>query len=334
MQVYIKNRVRLTKEYQYFMHQFVEACVRSGMKSKIDFIPSYRFHFRAVLFRIVLMIYKLVHAIFPGIISRKNALIITANGSTILENVFPYFFGYEIIPMLWDIWPYSWETLYRDLKLLEVKKMFVTVRFMAEKISRELKIDCIWIPEGIDVDDYSKGLPLIDRTNDILEIGRQHPNYHKVLLKMDDEGTIEGFKYNKLHPDGSIDLKHLLYPTAQALLDDISNFKIMICFPQSDTNPQRAGCLETLTQRYWEAMLSRCLMIGRAPQELIDLIGYNPVIEVDWKKPVEQLREILSDITCYQSMVDMNYKVAMRFAPWEERIKDLKCLFDEKEYEL
>ena len=31
---------------------------------------------------------------------------------------------------------------------------------------------------------------------------------------------------------------------------------MMVCFPQCDTNPMKAGNLETLTQRYWEAMLS------------------------------------------------------------------------------
>ena len=73
----------------------------------------------------------------------------------------------------------------------------------------------------------------------------------------------------------------------------MSKSKIMVCFPQCDTNPGRAGNIETLTIRYWEAMLSGCVIIGRAPNELINLIGYNPVIEVDWERAQEQLEEIL-----------------------------------------
>ena len=57
-----------------------------------------------------------------------------------------------------------------------------------------------------------------------------------------------------------------------------------------------AGKIETLTQRYWECMLSRCLIVGRAPFELINLIGYNPVIEVEWGNESEQLLRILNNI--------------------------------------
>lgn len=98
----------------------------------------------------------------------------------------------------------------------------------------------------------------------------------------------------------------------------------MICFTQCDTNPNKAGNLETLTQRYWEAMLSGCLIIGRAPQELIDLIGYNPVIDVDWDTPEEQLSLILKNIDTYQELVDKNVIVAKKYGSWDCRMPLLK----------
>ena len=45
----------------------------------------------------------------------------------------------------------------------------------------------------------------------------------------------------------------------------------------------------TLTQRYWECMFSRMVMVGHAPQEFIDFIGYNPVIELNDKISAERL---------------------------------------------
>lgn len=45
----------------------------------------------------------------------------------------------------------------------------------------------------------------------------------------------------------------------------------------------------TLTQRYCECMFSRMVMEGHAPQELIDFIGYNPVIELSDKISAERL---------------------------------------------
>lgn len=37
--------------------------------------------------------------------------------------------------------------------------------------------------------------------------------------------------------------------------------------------PEIAGDIETLTQRYWECMFSRMVMVGHAPQELLTLSG-------------------------------------------------------------
>ena len=99
--------------------------------------------------------------------------------------------------------------------------------------------------------------------------------------------------------------------------------KVIISFPQSDTHPERAGEIETLTQRYWEAMLSRALVVGRAPKELVDMAGYNPVVEVDWDNPQEQLCRILENIGSYQEFVNKNYEFAFRNASWDIRVQHL-----------
>ena len=65
------------------------------------------------------------------------------------------------------------------------------------------------------------------------------------------------------------------------LIDTISCSRICVSLPRCDVDPSFMGGMETLTQRFWEGMLSRCVLIGCAPQELIDFIGYNPVINID-----------------------------------------------------
>ena len=57
--------------------------------------------------------------------------------------------------------------------------------------------------------------------------------------------------------------------------------KVSVCFPSSTTHPQRSGSVETATHRYFESFASRCIVVGRAPAELVDLFGYNPVVEAD-----------------------------------------------------
>ena len=79
-------------------------------------------------------------------------------------------------------------------------------------------------------------------------------------------------------------------------------------------------------------MLSRCLIVGRAPKELTDLIGYNPVIDVDWKAPEDQLTNILSHIADYQEFVNKNYIIALKYASWDNRIKQVKSILVSEGY--
>lgn len=316
MHVFIKNRKRRHGEFQFFMHQFVESCIKSGIPSKRDLKIN--------------KLTKLLSLVFVKLPNRKkkNAIIISTQGSSLLYNAFPYF-GYEIIPMIWDLWPASWPFLYSHLTKLKCKTAFVTVRSMAEKLRSDLGINAYWIPEGIDINDYSKGDALVNRSIDVYELGRQLPCYHNILIKVLGGGKLIGNTYN---PDGT--LAKLAYPTAKELLDNLNKTKIIISFPQVDTHPKRAGKLETLTQRYWEAMLSGCLIIGRAPKELIDLIGYNPVIDVDWKSPGEQIVNILNNIGTYQTLVDKNYNTAKKMASWDLRTQQIKNILHAEGYSI
>ena len=123
------------------------------------------------------------------------------------------------------------------------------------------------------------------------------------------DGLFKEYLTSNINDNGTLDDKHVNYSNEQ-LYQLMADTKVMVCFPQCDTNPLRGEHIETLTQRYWEAMLSRCLMVGRAPQELIRLIGYNPVIEVDWDNAREQLSYILDHIDNYQELVDKNFEYA------------------------
>ena len=59
-------------------------------------------------------------------------------------------------------------------------------------------------------------------------------------------------------------------------------------------SPDIAQGVETLTQRYWETMLSRTVIVGHAPKELIDICGYNPVLELPDDK--EQINTFILNI--------------------------------------
>ena len=96
------------------------------------------------------------------------------------------------------------------------------------------------------------------------------------------------------------------------------------------TQPEVAGDIETLTQRYWECMFSRMVMVGHAPQELVDFIGYNPVIELrDDISAEELIADVLENIEIYQSLVDKNRETAEKLGSWNVRMKWLMNELDD-----
>lgn len=71
-------------------------------------------------------------------------------------------------------------------------------------------------------------------------------------------------------------------------------------------------------------MLSRIVIVGRAPKELVDLIGYNPVIEIQREQQTEKIVEILSHIEDFQCHVDKNRETALKTGDWNPRAKMIK----------
>lgn len=333
MRVFVKFRRRRKGEFQFFMHDFVDVCLDSGIQAKPDFFPSYRWHIRALLREIALWSYKLFHRFLPGLLKRKSALIVTANGVSLPDNVFPYYGCCEIVPMLWDVWPSTWRRMYQAFRLFDVRTVFVTSSQVAEMINKETDVKAYWIPEGINAKQYYPGDMLAQRKYDVAEIGRQMPRYHNVLTAMARDGKLNGLITSNIRADGTLDEKNVAFSNEE-LHRIISDSKIMVCFPQCDTNPNRGGNVETLTTRYWEAMLSRCVIVGRCPKELSRFIGYNPVIDVDWKAQEEQILDILNHVSSYQLLVDRNFETAKKLAPWGQRMPLIKKYLKEEGYEI
>lgn len=329
----IRNKKRRKEEFQFFMHDFIDACKKEGFSPKKDVFPSYKWHVRAAVREVLWHLKILINKIVNNKGTNKCGIIITANGCTIKDEVFPYYFFNDIIPILWDVWPFSWERMYKAFKVLNIKMVFVSSRQVTDMINKESNVKAYWIPEAIDISHYQRGDLLKNRPFDVLELGRQMGKYHVYLKEMLQKRVINRLKTSNITKEGTLDDKNVAF-TNDELYEMLPKYKIMICFPQCDTNPKRAGQIETLTQRYWEAMLSGCLMLGRAPQELIDLIGYDPVINIDWDSPVSQMKSIIDNIENYQDLVDRNYLSSQRHASWGKRIPMIKQHLKEAGYDI
>lgn len=242
--------------------------------------------------------------------SRRKSLIVLSSGR-IESAACPYLFAYEIIPVLWDVWPANLPPLISFIRRHKVKTLFCTSSQTVEKLRRVFpKLVVVWVPEGIKIEAYPNGDKLINRPVDILSYGRQMEGLMSELLEISKQKSM-----NVLFRKG----REHLFSTPDELTKGLRSSKLTICYPQSMTHPRRAAGLETLTQRYWEAMLSGTLPIGHAPRELITVCGYNPVVELG-ANPCGRIEKILGNIADYQNLVDKNRKVAEDIAGWDKRM--------------
>ena len=239
-------------------------------------------------------------------------------------DAFPDYAMYEVVPMFWDCWPRYFEKTCRWLRKHGVRTAIFSSRQTAERMKERFsgkhegwqKIDVIWCAEAVDESVYQSGKLLKDRTIDLLEFGRSND---KVVCSE----KLAGIEINGnriLHICTKQNGKFVY--TNEQLYEAMGDTKVTITLPRSMTQPEVAGDIETLTQRYWECMFSRMVMVGHAPQELVDFIGYNPVVELRDDISAEDLiADVLEHIDDYQPLVDHNRATAERLGSWTVRMK-------------
>ena len=226
-------------------------------------------------------------------------------------DAFPDYMQYEIIPLIWDCQPCLSNRISAWFKKHDVRTAIFTSKQNAERIQKRFpNMNILVITEGIDISKYHAGKELSERNIDVLEFGRSNKKVLKVAL-----------------PNG---IRHICTKVQdrfifsdEELFNVMGNAKVSIALPRCDTDPAIAAGVETLTQRYWENMLSRIVMVGRAPKELTDYIGYNPVIELDKDHTNEQIMHIITHIEDYQDMVNKNRETALNMGDWTLRMRDV-----------
>lgn len=227
-------------------------------------------------------------------------------------DAFPYYLGYEIIPFLWDVWPMYDDMVVRWLRKYHVRTCILTSSQATRRLQDRLpEVAFQFCPEGIDCANYPEGKPLAERKIDCYTYGR----LQKSLYEWQREGisTARGGDWNTLK---------------QCLQDS----KVVVALPQCDVLPERTGGQETLTQRFWECMLSRMVMVGRAPKELTDLLGYNPVIDIRYENFPQQVADMVANIARYQPLVDRNRAAALRLGEWKARIRRVMAFLEGQGY--
>ena len=293
-----------------FKHKPYEAWVKLGGQVAPAHYPPRWLH--GLVFRCELPDWcKSVNCQFSIVNSHNEARLRFVEPVSLYFDTFPDYALYEVIPFVWDCWPCYTEKMCRWIERHDVKTAIFTSAQTAERMRERFpQMNIMWCAEAVDGSLYTEGKPLAERGIDLMEFGRSNERVFNVKLP-------ETVKHVSTMQDGKF-----LY-TNEQLYQAMGDAKVTITLPRSVTQPEIAGDIETLTQRYWECMLSRMVMLGHAPKELVDLIGYNPVVELDTVHTAEQVQEILAHIEDYQPLVDKNRKTALKMGDWSVRMQEV-----------
>jgi hypothetical protein len=238
------------------------------------------------------------------------------------SKIFPISCWNEIVPYCFDCWPSRYERWLSFFKRQRVRTAFFSARQSAQYFAEALpSMKSIWLPEATDPTDYCHSKYLKERDIDVLELGRKYDRFHNRIR----EPLAEA---NRLHLFEKVK-GTIIFPDKDGLVDGYARRKISLCFPASQTHPDRSGPVETVTHRYFQSMASKCLIVGHAPQELKDLFGYCPVIEVEDGHEFEQIQSLLNNLGSYQGLVDRNYDRLLEVGTWDSRVSTIIDILSE-----
>lgn len=234
---------------------------------------------------------------------------------------FPYFLFSENRNLyLFDAWPKEQDGIIKFLNAFKVNNVFITSSQVVKSIqSKTPNTNCFWIPEGINPELY-KYYEYPNKTIDVLALGRRYDAYHKQIVNyLENNNKI--YLYEKQRGN-------IIFPTREGFVKGMAKSKISICVPSSITHPDRSGNIETMTIRYLQSMVSKCIILGHAPKEMVTLFGYNPVIEIDYEDPKGQITSILNNYSDYFELIEKNYQTVLEKHTWNKRWTEINLLLD------
>lgn len=219
---------------------------------------------------------------------------------------------------MFDAWPATHRAITRFVEDWGVQYVFVSSRQAAERLAPVSESSTfIWIPEGIDPARYRRRAAG-ERDIDVLQIGRKYDAHHDLIAPaLQAAGKHYLFERQK----GT-----LVFPDREQLAEGLARSRISICVPSSITHPERAGDIETMTVRYLQSMASKCLVLGHAPAEMIDLFGYNPVVEIEIDRAADQVLGMLAEYDSYLPMIERNYSIVTTEHTWDKRWERMSSL--------
>jgi len=224
---------------------------------------------------------------------------------------------------MYDVWPRFQKWIFPLLQFFNIKYVF----FSSKQVFDSYLVQCphsscsaMWVPEAIDISRYHFK-DYNDKDIDVMEFGRMFDEYHdKIANTLNDHKKNHVFRKN-----GQL----ILFPSVSDFKMALARSKIVICVPSNISHPERAENISTMTLRYLQAMASKCLIVGILPSDILEIFGYNPIVEIEFERADEQIIEVLANFDGYQKLIEKNYHEVKYNHQWHNRWKLIKSKITE-----
>ncbi|WP_146066129.1 hypothetical protein [Cryobacterium sp. Y82] len=236
------------------------------------------------------------------------------------RQLLPSIIRYDLTPYIWDCWPdreVDWRSFFMRYS---PKRVAFTSRDAARYWSSQLPhVDVVWLPEAIDADVYEAGPLLSARSILLLEVGRRYGDAHDVARRTI---TSLGAKHLYVQPDATL----TFLPERKDLIRTLHTSRALFCFPGAISHPKgRTGAWESMTHRYLEAAATKTLIIGTIPNEMIELFGFCPGLNVTLEDLPALLLQLHQSPQEFQWLVDKTHARLLEVATWTVRVSQLSA---------
>lgn len=223
------------------------------------------------------------------------------------------FFTTQNYIYMYDVWPRFHKWIFPMLRFFNISYVFFSSKQVYEAYQQYDALAhkrAMWLPEALDLSAY-KFKPHTERSNDVLEFGRNYDRYHDLILQpLREAGYSHVFKTPEMP---------VLFPGKAAFTTSLADSRIVICVPSNISHPGRAEYISTMTLRYLQAMASKCLIVGILPSDMEEAFGYIPIVEIDMDRAGEQLTNILANYQQYLPLIEKNYEEVKTKHQWINR---------------
>ncbi|MDI9569824.1 MAG: glycosyltransferase [Pseudomonadota bacterium] len=258
-------------------------------------------------------------------LNRNRILFSTLSGIEYTKIIQHYIFQTKLkVIYQFDTWTHDNAINENAFRSFRINVAFISIRKAADYFNSLgiPEFEAHWVPEAVSIGKYLH-VDFTKRDIDLLQFGRRWDWLHDNLAPYCRSNAI-----NYQYPEDD-DISKRQFLTRNDLICALSRTKIAVCVPKTITHPKIYD-LDTITSRYFECMASKCLILGHAPDDLVSLFGYNPVIEIDKFNTTNQLKYLLDHYYEFIPLIEKNYQHVKDNHQWSNRIADMQKIISRR----